>query len=78
MIRFALSRTGRAIGGRLQRLVGVGPSAATWQLTHGPTFANEMAMLTISARGNIELLMERARPDESGDPILEEVVRTRL
>ena len=43
-----------------------------------PTFANEMAILTISTRGNIELVMERARPDESGDPILEEVVRTRL
>ncbi len=77
IIRFALSRAGLIIGRLLQRSVKSAPSQASWTLTHGPEFANEMGVLTINGR-EVEFVMERARPDEHGDPILEEVIRTDL
>lgn len=77
VMRFAISPAGRAIGGRLNGSIGSENISATWQITHGPEFANELGALTIEGR-SLELVLERARPDENGDPILEEVIRTAL
>ncbi len=77
VMRFAISPVGRAIGRFLHRSVRSDVVAATWTLTHGPEFANELGALTIDGR-SLELVLERARPDEQGNPILEQVVRTGL
>ena len=77
VMRFAISPAGRAIGRGLHRSVGSDKVAATWKLTHGPEFANELGALTIDDE-SLELMLERARPDDHGEPILEEVIRTAL
>ncbi len=77
VMRFAISPAGRAIGRGLHRSVGSDKVAATWKLTHGPEFANELGALTIDGE-SLELMLERARPDDHGEPILEEVIRTAL
>ena len=77
VIRFAVSRIGRRIGGLMTRSINLPPQIASWTLTDGPAFANEMSLLTIEGE-NIELVVERARPDDNGSPILETVIRTSL
>ena len=77
VILAALSRPGRVIGGLLQRSVRAAASPIAWELTHGPEFANDMALITIDGP-SVELLMEQARPDAAGQPILSEVIRTSL
>lgn len=77
VMRFAISPVGRAIGRFLHRSVRSDVVDATWTLTHGPEFANELGALRIDGR-SLELVLERARPDEHGDPILEQVVRAAL
>ena len=77
VIRFALSRIGRRIGGLMTRSIKSPPQIASWTLTDGPEFANEMSLLIIEGE-NIELVVERARPDDNGSPILETVIHTRL
>lgn len=76
-MQFAVSRTGRTVGRLLHRSVGGTPTTATWTVTHGPEFANELAALSIDGR-QLAFTLERARPDDNGNPILEEVVRTAL
>ena len=70
-------RPGRVLGGLLQRSVRAAPSPIAWELTHGPEFANDMALITIDGP-SVELLMEQARPDTAGQAILSEVIRTSL
>jgi hypothetical protein len=77
VMRFAISPAGRAIGRFLHRSVRADVVDATWTLTHGPEFANELGALTIDGR-SLKLMLERARPDENGNPILEQVIRTAL
>ena len=76
-MRFGMSKTGWRIGRLLERSVRVRRTQASWKLTHGPEFANELGALTITGRA-AEVVLERARPDENGSPILEEVVRATL
>ncbi len=76
-MKFGMSKAGWRIGSMLQRSVRVRASQASWELTHGPEFANELGSLTLDGRC-AELTLERARPDDEGKPILEEVVRTKL
>ena len=76
-MKFGMGNTGGRIGRILQRSVRVRASQASWKLTHGPEFANELGALTLDGR-SAELVLERARPDDNGDPILEEVVRASL
>ena len=77
VIRFAMSRIGQRIGGLMTRSIRSPPQIASWTLTDGPAFANEMSILVIDGE-NIELMVERARPDDNGSPILETVIHTRL
>jgi PhoD-like phosphatase len=76
-MNFGMSKVGWRIGRILERSVRVRSSQASWKLTHGPEFANELGALIINER-SAELVLERARPDEAGRPILEEVVRVTL
>jgi len=77
IMRFAISRVGLLIGKVMAASIGASKPRVSWSLTHGPTFANEMAQLTIEGRC-VQLLIERARPDDEGHAILEEVVSTAL
>jgi hypothetical protein len=77
VLRFALSRLGRFVGRTLARSVGRRDVSHAWELTHGPEFANEMALLEIDGR-HISLLVERAYNDADGNPVLEASIRTDL
>ncbi len=77
VLRFALSRLGGALGRGLTRSVGRPDVTASWTLTHGPEFANEMGVLQIDGR-SVSLLVERARNDDDGHPVLEASIRTEL
>ena len=70
VIRFAIRRSGRAIAGWLARRAGVAPAPIRWELEHGPIFDNNIGMLCVGD-DRPRLVIERARPDENGDPILE-------
>ena len=49
------------------------PLPFSWGLTHGAEFANDMCLLTIHG-DEVEFLMEQARPDGTGQPVLHEVI----
>lgn len=49
---------GYVIGGFLQRSVRAATSPISWELTHGPAFANGMAVITIEG-SSVSLLVER-------------------
>ena len=53
--------------------MGRGPSAATWELDDGPFFDNSMGELVFEGDA-AKLLIERSRPDDDGQPILEIMV----
>ncbi len=73
-IRFSLSRTGRWLGRRLRATIRATPTALEWQLDDGPIFANNIGMLTFDGDRPPHLRIERAHPDEHGDPVLTIVV----
>ncbi len=77
VILAALSRPGRVIGGFLQRSVRAATSPISWELTHGPAFANDMAVITIDGP-SVNLLIEQALPDDEGQPVLSDIIRTPL
>lgn len=77
VLRFALGRTGRAISRALLRTTGRAHLPTTWQLEHGPEFANEMGLLEIDGR-SMQFVLERARPGDDETEVLETVVRTPL
>ena len=77
MMRVAVSRMGRRIGGLMTRSIGAGRQRASWTITHGPEFANEMGVLTIDGR-DMHLVIERARTNDAGDHVLETVIDTDL
>jgi hypothetical protein len=65
VIRFMLSRAGRTIGRMLRRSVGDPPSPVTWQIDHGPVFANSVAEITFDG-DDATLCIERALAGEDG------------
>jgi hypothetical protein len=77
VLRFTTSRAGMAFGDLLMRISRRGRVPVTWELTHGPEFANEMGLLRIDGR-EVELVVERARHDDDGRDVLEVSIRTGL
>lgn len=73
VLRFAISRVGRAIGSWLERRVGRDVSAASWELTDGPLFHNCMGQLTIDG-ARVDLELERAAADGDGAATLSTTV----
>ena len=61
----------------MTRSIGAARQRASWTITHGPGFANEMGLLTITGR-SIHLVIERARNDADGQAMLETVIDTDL
>jgi hypothetical protein len=77
VIRFSLSRFGRSLGRVMRRSIGRAPDPLVWELDHGPYFANNIGLLTFDESG-AHLTIERARPDDDGEAMLELVVDTVL
>ena len=77
VMRAAVSGAGRRIGGLMTRSIGAARQRASWTITQGPEFANEMGVLTIDGR-SIHVVIERARSDGDGQAILETVIDTDL
>ncbi len=73
VLRFAISRVGRAIGSWLERRVGREVSRASWDLTDGPVFHNCMGQLLIDG-SVVELELERAAADADGAATLSRLV----
>ena len=73
VIMFALRRSGWAIARWLARRAGVVPAPIRWDLEHGPIFDNNIGLITVDG-DDAHLVIERARPDDEGRPILETVV----
>jgi len=68
-----LARAARA----LAHAVGVADPEATWKLVRQPTFDNQMATLTFDGRA-ASLRIERTRPGDGVDPVLETTLHRRL
>ena len=76
-IRFALSRTGKWIARWLRRLARRQRTEVSWEMTHGPVFANVVGGATFEER-KARVTMEQARATDDGDPELEVVIDTDL
>jgi hypothetical protein len=76
-VRFTCTRTAEAIGRVLARSAGARSPEIGWRLCEGPVFDNQVA--TIEWEGpHAELTLERAVPDTSAEPRLEETFRRTL
>jgi hypothetical protein len=73
VIRWALSTTGRRVGRWLMRSVRRPPSSISWELDHDAVFANNIGMLTFDGAAG-RLVVERAQPDDNGQPMLEVLI----
>ena len=77
VIRFALSRIGKWIAGGLRRAAGRRRSDLTWEMTHGPVFANVMGLATFDGR-SARVTVEQARAAGDGSAELEIVIESEL
>jgi hypothetical protein len=76
-VRFSCGRTAEAMARALARSAGARKPEIGWELREGPVFDNQVA--TIEWEGpHAELILERAIPDGSVDPRLEETFRRTL
>jgi hypothetical protein len=76
-IRFALSRTGKWIARGLRRCARRRHTEITWEMTHGPIFANVLGGATFDGR-DARVLIEQAHATDEGDPELVVVIDSRL
>jgi hypothetical protein len=77
VIDFAVRPAGRKIGSWLERRAGITEAPIRWELDHDPIFDNNIGMITVDER-SARLVIERARPDDDGEPILETMVDVEL
>ncbi|NND74902.1 MAG: alkaline phosphatase family protein [Ilumatobacter sp.] len=77
VLRFAVSRVGRAIGSWLERRVDRDVRTARWELTDGPLFNNGMGQLTFDGP-TADLELERASADSDGAATLSTTIAKRL
>jgi hypothetical protein len=69
VFKVGLSRVASYIARGLRRSVGERPDSANWSVEDGPFFANHTCLLELDER-NARMLLERAHPDDDGNPIL--------
>ena len=72
-IRFALSRAGNWISRGLRRCTRRRRSELTWEMTHGPVFANVLGGATFDGR-SARVIVEQARATDEGGAELEVVI----
>lgn len=79
VIRFSLSRAGRSIGRGLRRSIRGETTPLVWELDNGPFFGNNIGLLSFTNDGQApRLVIEHARPDDAGQPVLEVVMQRSL
>ena len=76
-VRFSCGRTAEAMGRALARSAGVSPPEIGWRLCEGPVFDNQIATIEWEGR-HAELRLERAIPDATTMPKLDETFRRTL
>ena len=69
VLRAGLSRVGEPVGRLLRRLAGAPSDAARWRVEDGPFFANHMCLVEFRGR-EARMVLERAEPDDDGNPVL--------
>jgi hypothetical protein len=77
VIAAGLSRAGEYVGRMLRRSVGARRDQTRWDVEDGPFFANHMCLVEFSER-NARMVLERAEPDDDGQPILTVAAETSL
>jgi len=77
VMRFTLTRTGRAIGALLRRAVRAPDTRPGMELISGPLFSNNLCVLTYHGSG-VELDVEHYEPDDDGEPRLADHPRVTL
>ncbi|MEO5841722.1 MAG: alkaline phosphatase family protein [Acidimicrobiales bacterium] len=76
-IRFALSRTGKWIARGLRRGTRRRHTELSWEMTHGPIFANVLGGATFEGR-LARVIVEQARATDDGEPELSVVIDSQL
>ncbi|MFP5486978.1 MAG: hypothetical protein ACLGHQ_01550, partial [Acidimicrobiia bacterium] len=77
-IHVASWRTVGRVARALARLAGRTGRRHRFELTHGPYFNNNIGMLTYDDARHGDVVVERARSDDGGDPLLEIVIDAEL
>jgi hypothetical protein len=72
-IRFALSRFGKLIARGLRRTSRRRHTELSWEMTHGPVFANVLGGATFDGRG-LRVVIEQAHATDDGEPELVAVI----
>ncbi|MEO8693947.1 MAG: alkaline phosphatase family protein [Acidimicrobiales bacterium] len=76
-IRFALSRAGKWIARGLRRGARRRHTDLSWEMTHGPVFANVLGGATFDGR-KARVVIEQARATDEGEPELTVVIDSQL
>jgi hypothetical protein len=76
-VRFSCTSTAAAIGRALARSAGVDSPPIGWEMREGPVFDNQIATIEWEGK-HAELKLERAIPDRTTTPRLEETFRRTL
>ena len=77
VMRFTLTRVGRAVGAVLRRLVRAPETRPGLEVACGPLFANNLGVLEYSD-GEVWLTVEHDVPDADGEPELAKTPRIQL
>lgn len=69
VVKLALSRGGALLTRLLRRAAGARADTTRWQVEDGPFFANHMCLLELGESWG-RMVLERAHPDDDGNPVL--------
>ena len=77
VLKLGLSRFGSFVGRALRRAAGERPDNSRWTVEDGPFFANHVCLIELTGP-DARMVLERAEPDDDGNPILTVVADTPL
>jgi hypothetical protein len=77
VLRLGLSRVGEFVGRALRRSVGRRRDSSRWSVEDGPFFANHVCLIEFTGR-EARMVLERAEPDDDGQPRLTVVAESAL
>lgn len=77
VMRMAASRVAGVVARVLRRATGRRPSRGVWKMTEGPVFANSIGLARFED-GRATVVIERAIPDDDGQPMLDVVIEREL
>ena len=76
VLRVGLSKVGELVGRGLRRMVGP-PDSSDWEVEDGPFFANHVCLIDFDGDA-ARMVLERASPDDDGQPVLSVVAESAL